>query len=137
MIQGTGAALQGARRIAVLRGNLAPMARSSNRRRPRRTCCATRGAVVFESIEDLHARSTTRTSTSTSTAHGAQGVRPKVIPAWRSRQHAAAPKTTAAWHHDILRISDARMSGTAYGAVVLHVSPEAAAVARSLCATGT
>ena len=28
---------------------------------------------------------------------------------------------------DILRISDARMSGTAYGAVVLHVSPEAAA----------
>jgi dihydroxy-acid dehydratase len=27
---------------------------------------------------------------------------------------------------DILRISDARMSGTAYGAVVLHVSPEAA-----------
>ena len=28
---------------------------------------------------------------------------------------------------DILRISDARMSGTAYGTVVLHVSPEAAA----------
>jgi dihydroxy-acid dehydratase len=28
---------------------------------------------------------------------------------------------------DILRISDARMSGTAYGSVVLHVSPEAAA----------
>jgi dihydroxy-acid dehydratase len=28
--------------------------------------------------------------------------------------------------HDMLRVSDARMSGTAYGAVVLHVSPEAA-----------
>jgi dihydroxy-acid dehydratase len=28
---------------------------------------------------------------------------------------------------DIIRISDARMSGTAYGTVVLHVSPEAAA----------
>ena len=28
---------------------------------------------------------------------------------------------------DIVRISDARMSGTAYGAVVLHVAPEAAA----------
>src|SRR5690606_22961990 len=28
---------------------------------------------------------------------------------------------------DIVRISDARMSGTAYGTVVLHVSPEAAA----------
>ncbi len=28
---------------------------------------------------------------------------------------------------DMLRISDARMSGTAYGAVILHVAPEAAA----------
>jgi len=28
---------------------------------------------------------------------------------------------------DLLRISDARMSGTSYGAVVLHVAPEAAA----------
>jgi hypothetical protein len=28
---------------------------------------------------------------------------------------------------DMVRISDARMSGTAYGAVVLHVCPEAAA----------
>jgi dihydroxy-acid dehydratase len=27
---------------------------------------------------------------------------------------------------DLLRISDARMSGTSYGAVVLHVAPEAA-----------
>ena len=39
---------------------------------------------------------------------------------------------------DMLRISDARMSGTAYGAVVLHMSPEAAAAVRSRrCATAT
>ncbi len=32
---------------------------------------------------------------------------------------------------DMVRISDARMSGTAYGTVVLHVAPEAAAGGRS------
>src|SRR5207244_9114265 len=35
-------------------------------------------------------------------------------------------KLLAAGVRDMLRISDARMSGTAFGAVVLHVSPEAA-----------
>ena len=32
---------------------------------------------------------------------------------------------------DMVRISDARMSGTAYGTIVLHVSPEAAVGGRS------
>ena len=32
---------------------------------------------------------------------------------------------------DMVRISDARMSGTAYGTVVLHAAPEAAPAARS------
>jgi dihydroxy-acid dehydratase len=36
------------------------------------------------------------------------------------------PKLLAKGITDIVRISDARMSGTAYGTVVLHVSPEAA-----------
>ena len=31
---------------------------------------------------------------------------------------------------DLVRISDARMSGTAFGTIVLHITPEAAAVAR-------
>ena len=33
---------------------------------------------------------------------------------------------------DMVRISDARMSGTAFGTIVLHITPEAAAAARSL-----
>jgi L-arabonate dehydrase len=37
------------------------------------------------------------------------------------------PKLLARGVTDLVRISDARMSGTAYGTVVLHVSPESAA----------
>jgi L-arabonate dehydrase len=37
------------------------------------------------------------------------------------------PKLLAQGIKDMVRISDARMSGTAYGTVVLHVAPEAAA----------
>lgn len=37
------------------------------------------------------------------------------------------PKLLARGITDLVRISDARMSGTAYGTVVLHVSPESAA----------
>jgi len=37
------------------------------------------------------------------------------------------PKLLAAGVTDMVRISDARMSGTAYGTVVLHVAPEARA----------
>ena len=38
---------------------------------------------------------------------------------------------------DMVRISDARMSGTSYGACVLHVAPEAWAVRWRWCATAT
>ena len=45
----------------------------------------------------------------------------------RGRQHAAAAELLRKGITDMVRISDARMSGTAYGTVVLHVAPEAAA----------
>ncbi len=41
------------------------------------------------------------------------------------------PKLLRAGVKDMVRISDARMSGTAYGTAVLHVSPEAAAGGRA------
>ena len=44
----------------------------------------------------------------------------------RSGQHGAAAKILKQGVTDMVRISDARMSGTAYGTVVLHTSPEAA-----------
>ena len=48
----------------------------------------------------------------------------------RGGQYGVAVKVLAAGITDMVRISDARMSGTAYGTVVLHVSPEAAMVGR-------
>ena len=39
---------------------------------------------------------------------------------------------------DMVRLSDARMSGTAFGTIVLHITPEAASAGRSRwCATAT
>ena len=49
----------------------------------------------------------------------------------RSREHAAAAEVAAERHHGHGAHLDARMSGTAYGTVVLHVAPEAAAGGRS------
>lgn len=45
----------------------------------------------------------------------------------RRRRHAAATKLLEAGVRDMVRVCDGRMSGTAYGTVVLHVAPEAAA----------
>ena len=86
-------------------------------------------AVVFEDHADLHTRaSTTRTSRSTRTPsscssrsvpRGAPG-----MPEW-----GAAPIPARLLRRgvkDMVRISDARMSGTSYGTVVLHVAPESA-----------
>ena len=45
------------------------------------------------------------------------------------------PKVLKKGITDMVRISDARMSGTAYGTVVLHMSPEAAAGGTRWCRT--
>ncbi len=105
-------------------------ARSSNPRRPRRSCCSIAGARWCSRASRISTRaSTTRTSTSTRTRSWCSRVAgPRVIRAWpRWATCRCRPNYCAAGITDILRISDARMSGTAYGTVVLHVSPEAAA----------
>jgi dihydroxy-acid dehydratase len=106
-----------------------PMARSSSRRPRRRTAASIAAAPWCSRASRISTRaSTTRSRHRRELHHGAQGLRPEGLSRHgRGRQHAAAAQTTAAGITDILRISDARMSGTAYGAVVLHVSPEAAA----------
>ena len=60
--------------------------------------------------------------------HGAEELRPRGLPRHaRGRQHGAAPQSCSQRGvTDMVRISDARMSGTAYGTVVLHAAPEAA-----------
>jgi dihydroxy-acid dehydratase len=85
-------------------------------------------AVVFEDHDDLHARiddpslPVDETSVLVLKRVGPKGA--PGMPEW-----GAAPipaRLLKAGVKDMVRISDARMSGTSYGTVVLHVSPEAA-----------
>ncbi len=86
-------------------------------------------AVVFESIEDLHARiDDENLDIDEHCIMVLKGCGPKGYPGMAEVGNMPLPpKLLRRGITDILRISDARMSGTAYGAVVLHVSPEAAA----------
>jgi dihydroxy-acid dehydratase len=115
--------------IAVLRGNLAPSgavvkqtAMSPHLRKHRGR------AVVFTSAADLAARiDDAELDVTPDSVLVLQNAGPKGAPGMPEAGSLPIPKKLlAAGVRDMLRISDARMSGTAFGAVVLHVSPEAA-----------
>ena len=86
-------------------------------------------AVVFEDIRDLNARiddphlDVDRDSVLVLKMGGPQGA--PGMPEWGALP--IPKKLLAEGVRDMVRISDARMSGTHYGACVLHVSPESAA----------
>jgi dihydroxy-acid dehydratase len=85
-------------------------------------------AVVFEDIHDLAARvddpALECDATSVMVLRNAGPVGGPGMPEWG---HMPIPaKLLKQGVHDLVRISDARMSGTSYGAVVLHVAPESA-----------
>jgi dihydroxy-acid dehydratase len=86
-------------------------------------------AVVFESIEDFHARiDDEHLDIDENSVMVLKGCGPKGYPGMAEVGNMPLPpKLLRRGITDIVRISDARMSGTAYGTVVLHVSPEAAA----------
>jgi L-arabonate dehydrase len=116
--------------IAVLRGNLAPdgavikpSAASSE------LLQHTGRAVVFESIEDLHARiNDDALDIDESCVMVLKYCGPKGYPGMAEVGNMPLPpKLLKRGITDLVRISDARMSGTAYGTVVLHTAPEAAA----------
>jgi dihydroxy-acid dehydratase len=116
--------------IAVLRGNLAehgavikPSAASPHLMQHRGR------AVVFENIEDLHARiSDESLDIDEHCVMVLKNCGPKGYPGMAEVGNMPLPpKVLRRGITDMVRISDARMSGTAYGTVVLHVSPEAAA----------
>jgi dihydroxy-acid dehydratase len=116
--------------IAVLRGNLAPDGAVIKPSAASPHLLKHKGkAVVFESIEDLHARIDDETlDIDENSIMVLKGCGPKGYPGMAEVGNMPLPpKLLRRGITDILRISDARMSGTAYGAVVLHVSPEAAA----------
>jgi len=86
-------------------------------------------AVVFDSLEDLAARIDDPTLDVTPTDFLVlKNAGPKGAPGMPEAGYLPIPtKLSRAGVTDMVRISDARMSGTAFGTIVLHVTPEAAA----------
>ena len=86
-------------------------------------------AVVFESLDDLAARiDDPALDVTASDALVLKNAGPLGAPGMPEAGYLPIPrKLSRAGVKDMLRISDARMSGTAYGTVVLHVTPESAA----------
>jgi L-arabonate dehydrase len=116
--------------IAVLSGNLAPDGAVIKPSAASPHLLKHKGrAVVFESIEDLHARIDDEAlDIDENCIMVLKGCGPKGYPGMAEVGNMPLPpKLLRKGITDIVRISDARMSGTAYGTVVLHVSPEAAA----------
>jgi dihydroxy-acid dehydratase len=114
--------------IAVLRGNLAPSGAVIKPAAATASLLTHRGrAVVFDSIEHLNATIDT-VDVDEDSVLVLRGCGPKGYPGMPEVGNFPLPaKLLAKGVRDMVRISDARMSGTAYGTVVLHAAPEAAA----------
>ncbi|MEV4703248.1 IlvD/Edd family dehydratase [Actinoplanes sp. NPDC049316] len=116
--------------IAVLYGNLAPDGAVIKPAAATPELLQHRGpAVVFDSIEDLHARlDDPALDVTPDSVLILRGCGPKGYPGMPEVSNMPLPaKLLAEGVRDMVRICDGRMSGTAYGTVVLHVTPEAAA----------
>jgi dihydroxy-acid dehydratase len=116
--------------IAVLRGNLCPDGAIIKPSAATPTLMKHRGrAVVFESIEDFHRRiDDPELDIDERCVMVLKYCGPKGYPGMAEVGNMPLPpKLLKKGVTDMVRISDARMSGTAYGTVVLHISPEAAA----------
>ena len=116
--------------IRVLRGNLAPRGAIIKQSAASPALLKHRGrAVVFDSLEDMDARIDS----------DALDVRADDVLVLRNAGPLGAPGMPEAGYipiprklarqgvKDMVRVSDARMSGTAFGTIVLHATPEAAA----------
>ena len=116
--------------IAILRGNLAPNGAviKPSAASPH-LLNHTGRAVVFDSIEDLHHRKDDPDlDIDADCIMVLQNCGPRGYPGMAEVGNMPLPqKLLKQGVRDMVRISDARMSGTAYGTVVLHVAPEAAA----------
>ncbi|TYB65318.1 dihydroxy-acid dehydratase [Nonomuraea sp. PA05] len=116
--------------IAVLRGNLAPSGAVIKPAAASPELLRHRGrAVVFDSVEDVHARlDSPDLDVDETSVLVLRGCGPKGYPGMPEVGNLPLPaKLLEKGVRDMVRISDARMSGTAYGTVVLHTAPEAAA----------
>jgi dihydroxyacid dehydratase/phosphogluconate dehydratase len=116
--------------IAVLRGNLSPTGAVLKPSAASPRLMQHRGrAVVFENIEHYNARiNDPALDVDANCVLVLKNCGPKGYPGMAEVGNMGLPpKVLQQGVTDMVRISDARMSGTAYGTAVLHVSPEAAA----------
>ncbi|WP_198539397.1 IlvD/Edd family dehydratase [Streptomyces graminilatus] len=116
--------------IAVLRGNLAPDGALVKPAAASPHLLSHRGrAVVFDSIEDFHARiDDPDLDVDADSVLVLRGCGPRGYPGMPEVSNMPLPKKLLEQGvRDMVRVCDGRMSGTAYGTVVLHVAPEAAA----------
>src|SRR5262249_4332843 len=116
--------------IAVLRGNLAPSGSVLKPSAASPHLMRHRGrAVVFENIEEYKRRIVDpNLDVDADSVMVLKHCGPKGYPGMAEVGNMGLPpKLLQQGVTDMVRISDARMSGTAYGTVVLHVAPEAAA----------
>ena len=114
--------------LVILHGNLAPRGAVIKPGAASPELLQHRGrAVVFHSIEDFHARvDDPDLDIDASCVMVLQGCGPRGYPGMPEVGNMPLPrKLLEAGVRDMVRISDARMSGTAFGTVVLHCAPEA------------
>ncbi len=114
----------------MLRGNLAPRGAVLKPSAATPKLMKHKGrAVVFEDIDDMHKRiDDPKLDVDPSCVLVLKNCGPKGYPGFPEVGNFALPaKMLKQGVTDMVRVSDARMSGTAYGTVVLHTAPEAAA----------
>jgi dihydroxy-acid dehydratase len=115
--------------LAVLHGNLAPSGALIKRSAATPRLMRHEGrAVVFDSLEDMAARLDDEALDVTADdVLVLRNAGPKGAPGMPEAGYIPIPRKLArAGVKDMVRISDARMSGTAFGTIVLHATPEAA-----------
>jgi len=115
--------------LAVLKGNLAPRGAIIKQSAASKTLMQHRGrAVVFENTEDLANRlDSDDLDVNPEDILVLRNAGPKGAPGMPEAGYMPIPRKLARQGvKDMVRISDARMSGTAFGTVVLHIAPESA-----------
>jgi dihydroxy-acid dehydratase len=115
--------------MAVLRGNLAPRSAVIKHSAASPSLLRHTGrAVVFDSLEDMAARiDLPDLDVNADDVLVLRNAGPQGAPGMAEAGYLPIPlKLARQGVKDMVRISDARMSGTAFGAIVLHIVPEAA-----------
>jgi dihydroxy-acid dehydratase len=115
--------------LAVLRGNLAPAGALLKRSAATTRLMEHEGrAVVFDSVEDMTGRiDDDALDVAADDVLVLRNAGPKGAPGMPEAGYIPIPRKLARdGVKDMVRVSDARMSGTAFGTIVLHVAPEAA-----------